>query len=462
MRSQSGVSALVLAAATLCPVLGGCGDEAIDLNPPVMMQQQGLCGGMPAQILTGNIDKDLQLTADKRWLLVGQVKVIANTTLRIEPGTVVCGDASDPTKVSFLNVEQDAKLIADGTAARPIVFTSSKVVGERKTSDWGGVVLRGRAQINLPPGDKTACGSLEGNAGSYGPCGTLRNDDNSGTLRYVRIEFAGREVAPNNELNGLTLGAVGSGTVIDYVQVHRGSDDGFEMFGGTVNLSHLVATAGLDDAFDWDQGWQGKGQFWVSQQILQDGNNGIEADNSRDNNALLPRSSPTIFNVTLVGTGRSSQTKGEKRFAMTLRQGTDGMLRNVVALGFKDLGVVLSQESTCAELLADRLSIGSSLFWDNGADATSNVSNITTVGTVACDVKAWLVGKGNQEKDPQLRTPYDLTQPDFRPTAASPALAGAATPPAGDAFFAPASYLGAFGPDDATNWIAGWTAFPQN
>jgi hypothetical protein len=138
------------------------------------------------------------------------------------------------------------------------------------------------------------------------------------------------------------------------------------------------------------------------------------------------------------------------------------MLRNVVALGFKDLGVVLSQESTCTELFADRLSVGSSLFWDNGADATSNVSNITTVGAAACDVKAWLVGKGNQEKDPQLRTPYDLTQPDFRPTAASPALSGSATPPAGDTFFAPANYLGAFGPDDATNWIAGWTAFPQN
>lgn len=263
-----------------------------------------LCGTMPAEVLSGNITKNTTLSASKRWLLVGQVKVTERATLTIEPGTVVCGDATDPQRVSFLNIDQDAKLVADGTKDKPIVFTSSRKEGERRTSDWGGVVLRGRAAINLPPGNEQACGSLEGNAGSYGPCGTLKNDDSSGVLRYVRIEFAGREVAPNNELNGLTFGAVGSGTVIDYVQVHRGSDDAFEWFGGSVNVRHLVASGALDDSFDWDQGYSGKGQFLVSQQILADGNNGIEADNNRDNNSLTPRSSPTFSNVTLIGTGQ--------------------------------------------------------------------------------------------------------------------------------------------------------------
>ena len=157
-----------------------------------------LCGTMPAEVLSGNITKNTTLSASKRWLLVGQVKVTERATLTIEPGTVVCGDATDPQRVSFLNIDQDAKLVADGTKDKPIVFTSSRKEGERRTSDWGGVVLRGRAAINLPPGNEQACGSLEGNAGSYGPCGTLKNDDSSGVLRYVRIEFAGREpdIAP--------------------------------------------------------------------------------------------------------------------------------------------------------------------------------------------------------------------------------------------------------------------------
>ena len=261
---------LGLWASALC-LLAACDDSLVTPNPDPASVTMPTCGGMPAEVLSGTITQNKTLTADKRWLLSGQVKVTQKATLTIEPGTTVCGDATDPQKVSFLNIDQDAKLVADGSREKPIVFTSSRKPGERRTSDWGGVVLRGRAPINLPPGDGSACGSLEGNAGSYGPCGTLRSDDSSGVLRYVRIEFAGREVAPDNELNGLTFGGVGSGTVIDYVQVHRGSDDAFEFFGGTVNVRHLVATGALDDSFDWDQGYSGKGQFLVSQQILADG-----------------------------------------------------------------------------------------------------------------------------------------------------------------------------------------------
>ena len=449
----------VWCACALPLVLVGCGDSTVTPNGD---QTPALCNGLPAQVLTGRIEQDRRLTADQRWLLSGQVQVTNRATLTIDAGTTICGDATDPTRVSFLNIDQDAKLIADGTREKPIVFTSSNPVGSRKTSDWGGVVLRGRGPINLPPGNENACGSLEGNAGSYGPCGTLRADDNSGTLRYVRIEFAGREVAPDNELNGLTLGAVGSGTTIDYVQVHRGSDDAFEMFGGTVNLRHLVATGGLDDAFDWDQGWSGKGQFWVSQQISQDGNNGIEADNNRDNNGLLPRSNPTVYNITLIGTGRGSAPKGEKRYGMTLRQGTDGHIYNAIVHGFADKGIVISQDSTCAELSANRLSIVSSVFWDNGGDSAGNVSDITKVGTTACDVKTWALSAGSAEKDPMLRRPYDTASPDFRPSSGSPMLTGGATPPTNDTFFTAVPYIGALGDTDSDNWVAGWTAFPAN
>ncbi|HNO70037.1 MAG TPA: hypothetical protein PKI49_16090 [Pseudomonadota bacterium] len=449
---------LGLWASALC-LLAACDDSLVTPNPDPASVTMPTCGGMPAEVLSGTITQNKTLTADKRWLLSGQVKVTQKATLTIEPGTTVCGDATDPQKVSFLNIDQDAKLVADGSREKPIVFTSSRKPGERRTSDWGGVVLRGRAPINLPPGDASACGSLEGNAGSYGPCGTLRSDDSSGVLRYVRIEFAGREVAPDNELNGLTLGGVGSGTVIDYVQVHRGSDDAFEFFGGTVNVRHLVATGALDDSFDWDQGYSGKGQFLVSQQILADGNNGIEADNNRDNNSLMPRSSPVFSNVTLIGTGAGSSPKGEKRLGMTLRQGTDGIIQNVIVLGFTEMGVTMTQDSTCTELASGKLTVKAGIFFDNGRDATANLSSVTT----PCDVAAALRKSGNREVNPQLRRPYaqGSSAPDFRPQTSSPALTDAAQQPT-DAFFTAAPYLGAFGPADGDDWTQGWTSFPEN
>ena len=435
----------------------GCGGELVPPNQEDNVPQAALCGDQKAEVLSGNLTESRTLTADRRWLLVGQVRVMGGTTLRIEPGTTICGDASDPVRVSFLNIEQDAKIHAEGTREKPIVFTSSRKVGERRTSDWGGVVLRGRAQVNLPPGDATACGNLEGNAGPYGPCGTLRNDDSSGVLKYVRIEFAGREVAPQNELNGLTFGGVGSGTVVDFVQVHRGSDDAFEWFGGTVDVKHLVASAGLDDSFDWDQGYVGRGQFLVSQQILSDGNNGIEADNNRDNNGLTPRSSPVFANLTLVGTGPGTSPKGEKRFGMTLRQGTAGKILNGIVLGFAEMGVTLSQESTCTELVANRLQLQGNLFFGNGRDASANLSTVT----LPCDVAAALKKSGNREVNPLLRKPYDLNQPDFRPETGSPAGTDAVALPAGN-FFEKTQYVGAFSVEEGTDWTAGWTAYPMN
>jgi hypothetical protein len=439
-----------------------CGGDPLAPNPDQSGTTDPQCGGQSAQLVPVRIETDTRLTADTRWLLQGQVRVTARATLTLEAGTTICGDATDPMRVSFLNVDQDAKLIAEGTADRPIVFTSSRPPGQRKTSDWGGVVLRGRAPINLPPGDQSACGMLEGNAGPYGPCGVLRSDDSSGVLRHVRIEFAGREVAPNNELNGLTLGGVGSGTVIDFVQVHRASDDSFEVFGGTVNLKHLLSTGGLDDAFDWDQGWRGKGQFWASQQLLGDGNNGVEADNNRDNNGLEPRSRPTLYNVTLIGTGRGTAAKGEKRFGLTLRQGTAGQLENLLVQGFADMGLVVTQESTCAELSQSRLGLRSALFYDNGKDASTNVSNIARVEGADCDVKKWALAQSGREQDPLLRRPYDHAAPDFRPRSGSPALTGAAPPPASEPFFSPADYVGAFSADDTDDWTQGWTAYPEN
>jgi hypothetical protein len=448
----------IVSVAALLSATSGCSSDP----PPV--EEMGSCQGQPAQIVRGAISANTTWTSDKRYLLSGRVDVTNKATLTIQPGTVICGDADQLLmNVSYLNVDLDAKLMADGTREKPIVFTSSRPIGQRKPQDWGGVVLRGRAPINNPPdagkGPETTCVQAEASAGLYGPCGTLRPDDNSGVLRYVRIEFAGREFAPDKELNSLSLYAVGSGTTLDYIQVHRGSDDGIEFFGGTANLRHAVASACQDDSFDWEFGWVGKGQFWVALQDASIGNRGFEADNNRMNAALEPHSNPTLSNVTLLGLGRGALAGGsDKREGIALRSGVNGRLSNLIIAGFTDIGVSF-EEATVAQAMQGKLALTQTRFWNNGpAGDAKNISDVTMVGTTAFDVKAWVLGQaGNSEGDPMLQDPFNATAPQFVLKAGSPALTGAVVP--ADNFFTQVPYIGAFGTED---WTAGWTAFPSN
>lgn len=442
-------------------LLAACGGTE-EMTPP---PETGTCGGQPATIVRGAITTDTTWTSDKRYLLSGRVDVNNKATLTIKPGTMICGDADQTMmNVSYLNVDQDAKLIADGTKDAPIVFTSSKAVGSRRPQDWGGVVLRGRAPINNPPdagkGLETTCVQAEASAGLYGPCGTSKPDDNSGILRYVRIEFAGREFAPDKELNSLSLYAVGSRTTLDYIQVHRGSDDGVEFFGGTANLSHAVSSACQDDAFDFEFGWVGKGQYWVSMQDLNIGNNGFEADNNRMNAALDPHTSPTISNVTLVGLGRGIAAGGsDKRQGLAFRSGVSGNFSNVVVTGFSDAGIFF-EEATVAQALAGKLTLTNTRFFNNGpAGDAKNISDVTMVGATAFNVKNWVLQQqlGNVEGDPMLEDPTNATAPKWTLKQGSPALTGGVTP--ADNFFTPETFVGAFG---TTDWTAGWTAYPAN
>ncbi|MGH7601813.1 MAG: T9SS C-terminal target domain-containing protein, partial [bacterium] len=205
-------------------------------------------------VVSGNITTNTTWTSNNTYLLNGFVYVKAGATLTIEPGTVIYGDKASK---GALIIEQGAKIIADGTAAQPIVFTSALPAGQRSYGDWGGLILCGRAPINVPGGTAT----IEGGVGSI--YGGTDPADNSGTLRYVRLEFPGIAFQPNSEINGLTLGGVGSGTIIDYVQVSYSGDDGFEFFGGTVNAKHLISLRTLDDDFDTDFGYSGKVQYAV-------------------------------------------------------------------------------------------------------------------------------------------------------------------------------------------------------
>ena len=203
---------------------------------------------------------------------------------------------------------------AIGTRERPIVFTSDQPVGQRGRGDWGGIIINGRAPVNIEGGE----GVGEADTGVYG--GNQPND-NSGTMRYVRVEFAGVEFSPDNELNGIAFQAVGSGGTYDFIQVHMNRDDAFEWFGGTANIKHAVASNAADDSFDWTFGWQGKAQFVVIHQRGDDADRGIEADNSEFNNNDLPALESTALQLHVVR--RSGHHRGRRVLhAATIRRGT--------------------------------------------------------------------------------------------------------------------------------------------
>ena len=199
-------------------------------------------------IPAGSITTNTTWTKNHIYLLTGYVFVNDGVTLTIEPGTVIRGDK---TSKATLIVSQGGKLVANGTVAEPIVFTSNQPVGSRAAGDWGGVILLGKAPINPIGGTAT----IEGGVGLSAVYGGTDANDNSGSLQYVRIEFPGVAYATDNEINGLTLGGVGSGTTIDNIEVIYSGDDSYEWFGGTVNCKHLIAIAGVDDDFDTDFGY---------------------------------------------------------------------------------------------------------------------------------------------------------------------------------------------------------------
>jgi hypothetical protein len=260
----------------------------------------------PTVNVSGNISANTTWTKNNVYLLQGLVFVDSLATLTIEAGTVVRGDAN--TIISSLIISRGATIIANGTACNPIVFTSSRAIGARVKGDWGGLTILGRGITNL--GTNV---SIEGiTAGTQGRYGGTNNADNSGSLKYIRIEYAGFAIATDNELNSLTFGGVGSGTTVDYVQTSFGNDDAFEWFGGAVNCKHLVSYRTLDDDFDTDNGYSGTVQFAlaVKDPNVADNNTsstseGFESDNNGTAPfTILPKTSASFYNVTQIGAFR--------------------------------------------------------------------------------------------------------------------------------------------------------------
>jgi hypothetical protein len=374
------------------------------------------------------VTEDLTLTADVEWLLNGPVWIGNDTdatVLTIEAGTTVFGGDG-----SFLLIQRGAQIIAEGTADAPIVFTSAQEPGARGPEDWGGLVINGRAPINN--GD--ASGEAPGEVGT-GTYGGDDPEDNSGVLRYVRVEFAGNKVDTENELNGIAFQGVGSGTEVDFIQTHMTSDDGIEFFGGTVSAKHVVITGSDDDSLDWTGGWVGSIQYLVAVQLEASGpeaENGIEADNLEGGETEEPFSDPTLSNLTLVA------REGNGSRGVRFRRGTRAQLHNSIITGFgagaKGEPCITAEDAQTLTNIEDGELVASNLVLNcEGGDFNADAAPMAEPATVVVE-------------DPLL----DPTT--WLPAAESPALTIGAGPDL--PFFDAVDYAGAFGADD--DWAAGW------
>ena len=286
-------------------------------------------------VLQGSITSDLTLKSGKSYTLNGELLVKEGATLNIEPGVKIVAQYDD--RVDYILIEQGAKINAEGTASAPIVMTSSK----EEPGAWGGIHICGRAHTNAEGGK----GSSEIGGAVYGG----DNDaDNSGVLKYVRVEYTGYAFDEEHEANGMTFYGVGNGTVVENCEAYHGSDDGFEFFGGSVNVKNMVVVNCSDDSFDWTEGWNGKGENLVAFQESE-GTLGydcdclIEADNNENNYAATPVSHPVLRNLILVGNGGSKQ-------GIRLRRGTEVEITSAKVCGKAKALAVESAETENALL----------------------------------------------------------------------------------------------------------------
>ncbi|MFN0250673.1 MAG: hypothetical protein ACKV2T_27585 [Kofleriaceae bacterium] len=462
---------LALGSFTACGDDSGLvGDDQPEIDAPPMPEIDAPPGGMIIDVPAGDIDVSTTWTKNNVYVLKGYVWVTGGT-LTIEAGTVVRGDNG-----SALTITKDAKLNAVGTMNEPIVFTSSSTTP--RSGDWGGLVVLGKATINVAGGTN----GIEGFATSFGErirYGGTDNAHDCGKLRYARIEFAGFELAPANELNGLTLGGCGSATEVDYVQSHYGLDDGIEVFGGTVNLRHLVISSFDDDGLDWDLGWKGTAQFVIVQQRQDRGDKGIEADNHPSVFTSVPFSAPEIWNLTMIGGDGAAATK--KQGAWHLRRGTGGKISNAVVAYWNtfalDVDGFVSRDRFGTDLTINHTyflkATPSAALYANNFDffdhdamaATPTIENDcdgppAAPGSTNCfnELTTLTANATNRmDTNPMLTNPKDPSAPNFAPMAGSPVLTGCGVPPAG--LDTTATFCGAIG---TTDWTAGWTAYPAS
>jgi len=444
-----------------------------DTTPPVVVTPTNTVE------VSGDISTNTTWKADKIYTLKGFVYVTNGAVLTIEAGTIIKGDKA--TKGTLI-ITRGTRIEAVGTADKPIVFTSSFAAGTRNAGDWGGIILLGKAPVNQ--GDNVGIeGGLDakGDATKYIQYGGTVANDNSGTLKYVRIEYAGIPFSPDNEINGLTMGGVGSGTTLDYIMVYRSGDDAFEWFGGTVNAKHLLAIGSLDDDFDTDFGFAGKVQYGVAQRYntLADvsGSNAFESDNDGSGSDLAPQTSAIFSNMTLVGpyiNATTANISANHQHAAQIRRNSAISIFNSIFSGFAqgiyiDNSKVVTANSTTANYLAGRLVFANNIVYGSKTNETKG-DNANALALFDTQLRANNTFSTTLFADAVLLTApnkyssdfANAGTPDFTVKAGSIVATGASfasTKVANDTFFDKVAYRGAF---DSTNWAAGWAHFdPQ-
>lgn len=384
--------------------------------------------GVVYRQVTGTITENQTMDAASNWMLSGGVFVGSGATLTIEAGTTVYA-ANDGT-TPFLSISQGGKIDACGTAALPIVFTP--IADFPEPGAWGGIIINGYAPINT---GLTAEG--EGGTGVYGGDDPA---DNSGKMCYVRVEYAGKILGTDNELNGFSFNGCGSQTELSYLQAYKGSDDGFEFFGGTVSLKYAISSGNQDDSFDWTHGWSGNGQFWVVNQDAGGGDRGIEADNNGDNNEANPYSDPKIANVTLIGVNDGDDSNQ----GMKLREGTKGNFLNFIVTGFPKRGCQVEHDVTLGNMDG-----GSLTFKNSIVDNIDPFVFTTSLGADAVGIDTFEDG-GNANA-----TATDGSLVGFLSGYVGTTPTGAGDPVTLGAWFESANYVGAV--PAGSDWTTGWT-----
>ena len=393
----------------------------------------------PTITISTNITTNTTWTAGNTYALGGQIYVKNNATLTIEPGVVIASNVAG----AGLFITKGAKLIAEGTATSPIVFTSGNTVGNRSRGNWGGVILLGKGSYNINGGINYIEGIANSADTEFGGGATPDDNDNSGTLKYVRIEYAGftyGAAGSNTEINGLTMGACGKGTKIDYVQVSYANDDSFEWFGGAVDCSRLVAFNGLDDDFDTDNGFSGKVQFClaIKQPSAADtsDSNCFESDNNSTSAAGTSFTRAVFSNCTLVGpTYRTTLANGgtlniRHRRGAHLRRNTQLQIWNSIFMDFVD-GVVVDGATTITNATNSTLKFKNNII--AGTAAAKVATKVESTAT-AFDAATWFTSNSNTSQTASaglLTMPYNTadgsqyTGLDYRPATGSIALTGA-------------------------------------
>lgn len=413
----------------------------------------------------------ITLNSSTTYILKGNTNVINGGVLIVEPGTKIFGDYN--TKGTLI-IQRGGKIIANGNANNPIVFTSRQPAGQRRAGDWGGIIVLGRSAINTSTGVDSA--EIEGFGPGLGPVyggQPVINDDSSGVLRYVRIEFPGVNLTgiSGNEINGLTMGGVGSRTVIENIQISYSGDDSFEWFGGNVNCRYLVSYKALDDDWDCDNGFRGRVQFGISirDSAIADisSSNGFEIDNNNNtpSNFNGPRTKPVFSNMTVIGPFITTASAANPLFqrGAHLRRNMLASVYNSIIMGWK-VGIRFDGSGVGDAAASDTVQLRNIIF-------AGNLKLADSTGTGTFSPQQWLQTSSFQNTVLSQNTQVQLTDPfniypdvplpannvnNWIPLPGSPALSGASFANPNLTGFQNVTFRGAFGTD---NWTSGWTQF---